>query len=64
MRLRADAGVGVMDISPGDLDEGVAAFLRFADQDDPQRAEALGTPFERVDNFRAGFLGGLGACGL
>lgn len=60
LEARADAGLTEFQLSPGDLDEGVTAFLRFGDQ----RADELGTPFERVDRFRAGLVEGLGACGL
>jgi len=61
---RANAGLTDFTLSPGDLDEGVIAFLRYGDSAEPGAAEALGTPFERVDNFRAGLLDGLGACAL
>ncbi len=57
---RAQAGQDGFSLSPGDLDEGVQAFLRFADH----ASTDSGTPFERVDRFRTGFLQGLDACGL
>lgn len=60
LEARAAAGEADFQLSPGDLDEGVIAFLRFGDQ----RADELGTAFERVDRFRAGLVEGLGACGL
>ncbi len=49
-------------ISPGDLDEAIRLLIRVgdsgADDDD------LGTPFEKIDAFRTGVLGGLDACNL
>jgi len=61
---RANAGLADFTLSPGDLDEGVIAFLRYGDSAEAGAAQALGTPFERVDKFRAGLLDGLGACAL
>lgn len=53
-----------LSLSPGDLDEGITAFLAFGD--DPSVAGAsggVGTAFERTARFRAGFVNGLDACG-
>jgi predicted metalloprotease len=44
-------------LSPGDLDEAVAAFLQFSDQgDDIDAGEGtVGSAFQRLDAFRQGF---------
>ncbi len=44
-------------LSAGDLDEAVVSFLAF---DDP--GEDSGSPFERSDAFRTGFLGEKADC--
>lgn len=47
-------------VSPGDLDEAVRTVILIGDlrADD----DVIGTPFEKVDAFRDGVLGGLDAC--
>ena len=51
-------------LSPGDLDEAVSAFVAFGDSptanNDPN--SSVGTAFDRVTSFRAGFLDGVSAC--
>jgi predicted metalloprotease len=49
-----------IDISPGDLDEAVSAFLGFGDTDAGQSTE--GTAFQKVAAFRDGFLNGINQC--
>jgi predicted metalloprotease len=44
-----------LELSPGDLDEGVVAALRFRSDDDAP-------PFDRLAAFRKGLLGGRAAC--
>ncbi|MDX2381512.1 MAG: neutral zinc metallopeptidase [Acidimicrobiia bacterium] len=48
-------------ISPGDLDETVRTMILIGDT----RADEniLGTPFEKIEAFRSGLLGGISACG-
>jgi predicted metalloprotease len=46
-------------ISPGDLDEAVSTALVL---DDVGQTGVLATAFEKIDNFRAGVLGGLSEC--
>ncbi len=46
-------------LSPGDLDEAVAALLTTAD---PGKDSVTGTGFERVDAYRSGFMEGRDAC--
>jgi predicted metalloprotease len=57
--LRRDATSEAIRLSPGDLDEAVAALLAFG------RAGDSGGPtaFDRIDAYRKGVLTGLGACG-
>jgi predicted metalloprotease len=43
-----------LQLSPGDLDEAIISFLAFGASEDVARA---GTPFQRSDAFRLGFLG-------
>jgi predicted metalloprotease len=50
-------------LSPGDLDEGVIAFLRYGAGEHGQTGE-VGTVFERVASFRRGILEGGNACNL
>jgi predicted metalloprotease len=51
-------------LSPGDLDEAIISFLY--DSDSPDTVDAgdgtVGTAFDRVKAYRAGFLGGTDAC--
>jgi predicted metalloprotease len=59
-------------LSPGDLDEAVAAFIQFGDDasDVEEGAANSGTPFQHLDAFREGFFEalnngaevGIGAC--
>jgi hypothetical protein len=49
-------------ISPGDLDEAIRYLIRVGDASADE--DVLGTPFEKIDAFRTGVLGGLDACGL
>jgi predicted metalloprotease len=49
-------------LSPGDLDEGVIAFLRYGAAEG--RADQIGTVFERVESFRRGILQSADGCGL
>jgi hypothetical protein len=51
-------------LSPGDLDEGVIAFLRFGTGEGGDRADQVGTVFDRVSWFRKGVLNGIAACGI
>lgn len=46
-----------LSLSPGDLDEAIISFLAFSDADSEG-----GSPFERSDAFRTGFLGELADC--
>lgn len=46
-------------ISPGDLDEAVSTALIL---DDASQSGALVSAFDKIDNFRAGVLGGLPEC--
>jgi len=47
-------------VSPGDLDEAVRTAILIGDLgvDD----NVLGSPFEKIDAFRDGVIGGLDAC--
>jgi predicted metalloprotease len=49
-------------VSPGDLDEAVRTVILIGDAgaDD----DVIGSPFEKIDAFRSGVLGGLDACGF
>jgi predicted metalloprotease len=46
-------------ISPGDLDEAVSTALIL---DDASQSGAIVSAFDKIDNFRAGVLGGLSEC--
>jgi predicted metalloprotease len=48
----------LLEISPGDLDEGIQGFLAFADA----RARAGTTAFERTDALRTGVVDGFSGC--
>jgi len=50
-----------LQLSPGDLDEAVAALLTTADQ---RKGSVTGTGAERVSAYRSGFMDGQTACGL
>ena len=50
-----------LQLSPGDLDEAVAALLTTADQ---AKGSVTGTGAERVSAYRSGFMKGQQACGL
>jgi predicted metalloprotease len=56
--LPEDAQLG---LSPGDLDEAVAAFIQFGDNasDVESGAASSGTPFQHLDAFRQGFFDAL-----
>lgn len=47
-------------ISPGDLDEAVVAAIELGD--DHADDALLGVPFDKIDAFRTGVLGGIDAC--
>ena len=47
-------------LSPGDLDEAVSTAIEVGD--DRADTNDLGSPFEKIDAFRAGVLGDLAAC--
>jgi hypothetical protein len=47
-------------ISPGDLDETVRTMLLVGDA--TADADVVGTPFEKIEAFRSGMLGGVDAC--
>lgn len=49
-------------ISPGDLDEAIRTQVRLGDASVDE--DVLGSPFEKIDAFRTGVLGGLAACDL
>jgi predicted metalloprotease len=46
-------------ISPGDLDEAVETALL---SNAPSNSTAMGSAFEKIDNFRAGVIGGISEC--
>jgi predicted metalloprotease len=50
-----------LQLSPGDLDEAVAALLATSDQG---KGSVTGTGADRVSAYRSGFMNGQGACGL
>ena len=50
-------------LSPGDLDEAVQVLLRFDYGSRDVTGQGLPSGFERVDEFRAGALDGIAACG-
>ena len=52
-----------IEISPGDLDESVRFLLTYGTDPDVLPDVAL-SGFQQVDLFRAGFVQGLGACGI
>ena len=49
-----------MRISPGDLDETIRTMILIGDAASDE--DVLGTPFEKIEAFRAGLLGGVDAC--
>jgi predicted metalloprotease len=51
-------------LSPGDLDEGVIAFLRFGEGAVGSQADQSGTVFDRIGSFRRGVLQGISACNV
>jgi predicted metalloprotease len=57
-------GDGVEDIpvtsSPGDLDEAIRMAIVFGDEG--ANVNRFGSPFEKIESFRAGVLGGIDAC--
>jgi predicted metalloprotease len=57
---RPDEGLDRGIISPGDLDEAVVAAIEIGDTSSSD--DVLGTPFEKIDAFRAGVLGQIDAC--
>lgn len=59
--LRRDAGFG---LSPGDLDEAVRVLLGYDYASRDTAGQGLPSGFARVDEFRAGALDGVAACGL
>jgi predicted metalloprotease len=55
----------ILQLSPGDLDEAVIAFLLTSDssaQADDDRSVSVGTAFDRFEAYRYGFLNGIRAC--
>ncbi len=56
-QLRDDSDVR---LSAGDLDEAIISFLAFGG--DEEADAAIGSPFERADAFRTGFLGSFTDC--
>ena len=53
-----------LQLSGGDLDEGIVAFLRFGSGDSASQSAQVGTVFDRVASFRLGVLQGVSACGI
>ena len=57
-------GDGVEDVpvtsSPGDLDEAIRMAIVFGDEG--ANVNRFGSPFEKIESFRAGVLGGIDAC--
>jgi predicted metalloprotease len=51
-------------LSPGDLDEGVIAVLRFGEGPNGGEESANGTVFDRIGSFRRGVLQGISGCNL
>ena len=49
-----------MKSSPGDLDEAIRMAILVGDEG--ANVDRVGSPFEKIDAFRAGVLGGLDAC--
>ena len=49
-------------VSPGDLDEAVRTVILIGDASADD--DVIGSPFEKIDAFRGGVLGGLDACGF
>jgi predicted metalloprotease len=54
-------GSSELEMSPGDLDEAIQAYLAFS-EDLEELDEAEATPFERIEAFRGGFFGGEESC--
>jgi predicted metalloprotease len=50
----------IVELSAGDLDEALVTLISHSDPTDGTDAE--GVAFEKVEAFRTGVLGGLGAC--
>ena len=46
--------------SPGDLDEAIQMAIIIGDRG--ANVDIVGSPFEKIDAFRIGVLGGLAAC--
>ena len=46
--------------SPGDLDEAIRMAIILGDAG--AQVNQVGSPFEKIESFRAGVLGGLAAC--
>ena len=60
---RDENGDGVLEgvvSSPGDLDEAIQMAIIVGDEG--ANIDVIGSPFEKIDAFRAGVLGGLDAC--
>lgn len=49
-----------VELSAGDLDEAIISFLAFGG--DEESDASIGSPFERAEAFRIGFLGGFSDC--
>jgi predicted metalloprotease len=63
-RARDTDGDGLIDFgvtsSPGDLDEAIRMAILVGDEG--ANVDRVGSPFEKIDSFRTGVLGGLDAC--
>ena len=57
---RSDERLSIVSSSPGDLDEAIRMAILKGDIG--ANVDVLGSPFEKIESFRAGVLGGLTAC--
>ncbi len=55
---RGEPDSSLLSISPGDLDEGIQAFIAYGDA----LSDETGTAFERTDALRTGVIDGLAGC--
>ena len=53
-------GTTQVSASPGDLDEAIRIAILLGDPGN--NVDVVGSPFEKIDSFRTGVLGGLAAC--
>jgi len=49
-----------VNLSPGDLDEAIRMAILFGDEG--ANVNRFGSPFEKIESFRTGVLGGIDAC--